>query len=1399
MNFNNILSEFNDNYKAKLILDEVSFFKMENELEIKFLSRDLIDEALIEKFFNEKLSEYDINLRFNIIYLDGILEYFNNIYPNLECMLNDDICTVYFNDEKEKDYYIQNNTFKSFMNKMEKLKYTIKLENNKKLDEIDFEKIKQQKELELLNEIEKAKNLSKKNEKKNNINISDENENFRFGFIKSRPNTFTDIVDLEEDTDKISIKGRVYELNFLMTKNGAFVSFDLDDGSNAVSCKVYVKNNKLEYFKDNIKEGMACIVSGVYKFDDYAKTNLINVSSIEETVLPEKVDLEENKRIEFNIHSKYTQLESIVDIDSLFNRLKSFGHTAVGITDLFNVQAYPEIYKKAQKNSIKLNLGLQTNIYEDYPSILTNYNNVDIKENDFVVFDIETTGLSNFTDKIIEIGAVKIRDGEIIDKYQSFVNPKEQLSVFTTELTGITNEMVINEKEIQEVLPVFLEFCGDSVLVAQNAEFDLGFIIQKSNELNIDFKPVYVDTLYISRAINPEFNNHKLATLATNYKVNLHNHHRAIDDAVATGEIFIKMLEQIKNLGYEFDNEINRIKTSMPLSHNMNFQNIMYAKNKVGLKNLYTIVSKSNLEYYNREAGIPLNVLNEYREGLLVGTGNYKSKLFKLTSLKYSDEVLLNELSNFDFVTLVPKDFSKHLINRGYIKDENHLEQINKKLLELAKIQNKLFIAIGDVYYLDKKDYPYRNILKNYPRKRGLENSGAFYLKNTREMLDNFEYLDSKDREDAVIFNCHKLNDLIEDISPVADGTFPPKIKDAEKTLTEETYQVAKNIYGENLPDIVKERLDRELNSIISNGYAALYIIARMLVRKSNDDGYLVGSRGSVGSSFAATMAEITEVNPLPPHYICEKCKHSEFVTNGKYTTGIDLPIKNCPNCNIEMKRDGFDIPFETFLGFSGNKEPDIDLNFASVYQSKIHRYTETLFGKNKVFKAGTLGTIQDNIAYGMARKFNEFYPNDTTIKTDKASMNRVKRMIVGVKRSSGQHPGGLIIVPEDKDIEDFTPVQYPADDFSTGIITTHFDYHAIDSNLLKLDLLGHNVPTMIRLLTDMSGIDAAKIDLSDKDTMEIFSSTKSLKIKHDYSNKNNGSLGIPEFGTFFVRGMLDDTKPTTFEELIRISGLSHGTNVWLGNAQDLIINEITDLKGAICTRDDIMNYLIFKGIDSKLSFDIMEQVRKGKGLKENQITEMKNNNVPDWYIDSCLKIKYMFPKAHAVAYVMMSYRLAYFKVHMPEYFYAVVFTNSVSDFKYEHISKGLNYLTLLINTIKNDKENNDDISKLYLYELAEEMYAREIKFLDIDLYKSDPLNFVVVDKGLIRPPLIALPTVSESMALKIAEARNDGEFISKEDFAKRAKIGRKTLEYLEETKILDKLQDTNQIDFFSL
>ena len=838
--------------------------------------------------------------------------------------------------------------------------------------------------------------------------------------------------------------------------------------------------------------------------------------------------------------------------------------------------------------------------------------------------------------------------------------------------------------------------------------------------------------------------------------------------------------------------------TTFDVAQHKEYQGLLYVQNKIGLKNLYIIVSKSNLEYYHRNPSIPLDILESLREGILIGTGNYKSRLFNLISLGYDDEILLNEAKFFNFISLIPLDFSDHLIKRGYIRNEDHLKNINKKLIEIAEIINIPAIAMGDVYYIDKKDYPFRNVLKNYPRKRSQENSGAFYLKNTQEMLNEFSYLGDEKAYEVVVTNSYKLNNMIENISPIADGTFPPNVEKAVERLQTESFEKARAIYGQTLPQLVENRLNRELNSIIGNGYASLYVIAQELVRESNRQGYLVGSRGSVGSSFAATMADITEVNPLPAHYICENCKHVEFNEDERYSCGVDLPDKICPKCGSKMIKEGFDIPFEVFLGFEGDKEPDIDLNFASVYQSKIHKYTEKFFGPGKVFRAGTLGTIAEKTAYGMARKYKEYYPDDEKIQLDNANINRVKRYITGVKRTTGQHAGGLIIVPDNKDIEDFTPVQYPADKKETGIITTHFDYHAIDKNLLKLDLLGHNAPTIIRLLSDKSGVNAVKVPLDDKDTMSIFSSTDKLNIKHEYTNIKDGSLGIPEFGTNFVRGMLADTKPTTFEELIRISGLSHGTDVWLGNAQELIRQGICNLKSAICTRDDIMNYLIEKGLDKKLAFDIMEKVRKGKGVSDDQIKEMKKCSVPDWYIDSCQKIQYMFPKAHAVAYVMMSFRIAYFKVHHPAYFYAVYFTNAISDFKYTHISRGLDYMTSFINTLKS-QENVDINNEFYCYELAEEMYARDIKMEKVNLYKSHPLEFEVIDDKTILAPLMAMENISESMAIRIAEARKSGEFISKEDFINRTKINKTAVETLENAGVFDGMQDTNQIDFFNM
>lgn len=1398
MQFYNLLDKLNEKFETKLYLDEVSFFKLDNELDIVLLSKNEKFDNEIKDYLYSELSQYGIKINIIIYYTLDIINKIQNIFPNIKYEIDDDNFIIFINHIKEQSFYESKKEFVEIINKLKhlniELKYNLMEDNNKEF----YQNLLIEKENNVKNEIKELANNINENIKTNSESIQHEGL-FTYGFVKTAPAQFTNLEDLVEDTSKVKVKGKVYEFRINEKDKGAWIYFDLDDGYFAIKCKLWVKKEKLNAFLSSFKEDMGIVVSGVYKYDEFDRERLLFADSIEEVILPERLDLNEEKRIEFNIHTKYSMLESVVDVKSLIKKLKLWGHKSFGLTDLFNVQAYPEIYKEAKTNGIKVNLGLQTNILEDNISILTNFYNIDMKDKTYVVFDIETTGLSNFTNKIIEIGAVKIKNDKIVDLYQEFVNPKEGLTEFISELTGITNDMLVNAEEIDKVLPRFLEFSKDSILVAHNADFDMGFIIENANKLNINFKPIFIDTLYLARAIRPDLKNHKLNTLAKEFKVSLLNHHRASDDAKATAEIFIKMIEELKNKNIEIDKDINKLQSDFSKSNHKEYQTLIYVKNKKGLKNLYTIVSKSNLEYFGREPGIPENILKNYQDGLLLGTGNYKSKLFKLASLGYSNEILEKELSLYDFVGIVPLDFSTHLIKRGYIRDAEHLKDINKKLVDLAIKNNKIPIAIGDVYYINQNEYSFRNVLKNYPRKGTRELSKAFYLKNTQEMLNNYDYFDENLQKQIVIDNTYLLDNLIENISPIADGTFPPRIKDAEKILRDDSYEVAKSIYGEDLPEIVEKRLERELNSIISNGYAALYIIAKKLVKKSNEEGYLVGSRGSVGSSFAATMAEITEVNPLPPHYICSNCKIANFdVDIEKYTCGVDLPDANCEKCGKKLIKEGFDIPFEVFLGFEGDKEPDIDLNFASVYQSRIHKYTEELFGSGKVFRAGTLGTIAEKTAYGMAIKYNSFYPEDDSIKNDNANINRVKRAITGVKRSTGQHAGGLIIVPDDKDIEDFTPVQYPADKKETGVITTHFDYHAIDKNLLKLDLLGHNSPTVIRLLSDMSGIDAVNVDLSDEETMSIFRSTDALKIKHEYTNISDGSLGVPEFGTLFVRSMLKDTLPSTFEELIRISGLSHGTSVWLGNAQDLIKSKITDLKGAICTRDDIMNYLISKGLDNKSSFDIMEKVRKGKGVSEEEISKMKSQKVPNWYIDSCQKIQYMFPKAHAVAYVMMSFRIAYFKVHHPEYFYAVSFTNEISDFKYEHISKGLEYLTILIKSKKAEEGFKVD-NEFYIYELAEEMYARDIKLAEIDLYKSHPTNFTVLDNKTLLPPLMAIPNVSESMALRIADSRNDGEFISKEDFITRTRINKTAIESMNELNIFDDMQDTNQIDFFNL
>lgn len=1408
MDFISLLNKFNQENEMNLNLIKVQFFVNNNSVLVYlFSSKDQEGlEAKLKESFESHLS--NVNVEFNVLGTKDLItdfiskikaesSLFNNLDLNRFSIFENTIEIKIDNEflaNKIEDCISYNN-FKNILLASDiNISFSI-CENE--INEDYIQKIEESKNESIIKKLKESEEARKLKASKKPKKQEEETDTFCYGFKRKNKPELTKIEDLLEDHNLVLIEGKVFELDIKEVNKGFILTFDLDDGSYAVRCKKFLRKEDREKF-DEFNEGMFVQVIGVFKFDTFIKENVLDVASIEEIEEVSRTDNADKKRVEFSIHSKYTNLEGLVDLGQLVDRLKLWDMKSFGISDTFNVQAYPDINTKAKKAGLKLNLGCEFKILNNsFPILVNNYDKKISKDTPIVVFDIETTGLSKFNDNITEIGAVKIVNGKIVDIYQQLVNPEMVISEFITNLTGITNEMVAKEPKIDKVMPEFLEFCQDAILAAHNAEFDIGFIKRKSHELGINFEPVFIDTLWLARAILPTLKNHKLNTLTKHYQVKLLNHHRASDDANATADILIKMLSDAKELGFDIE-DINKIETSYPLARNKSYMNIVYVKEYNGLKNMYTNVSISSIDYLDRTPGLPYKVLNDNKEGLIVFSGGHKTRLFELVADNYSEDLIYSEAEKYDVITVEPLSIYPYLVNKNLVKDREHFIDITKKLIEVGQKLGKKVIAIGNVYYLDKEDYRYKNILTNYPRKRSTDKDGYFYLRTTEEMLDEFSYLDKDLAREIVIENTIKLDEEIEQVSPIASGTFPPTQENAEQNLRNRSYEKAKEMYGDPLPDHVQKRLDRELNSIISNGYATLYMIARELVLKSNEDGYLVGSRGSVGSSLAATMAEITEVNPLEPHYVCPECFYTEFILDQSYGCGVDLPDKKCPKCNHDLNKDGYDIPFEVFLGFEGDKEPDIDLNFASDYQSSIHKYTETMFGDRKVFRAGTLGTIAEKTAYGMARKYREFYPDDDTIRLDSANIDRIKRKLVGVKRTTGQHAGGLIIVPDHKDIEDFTPIQYPADQNTSGVITTHFDYHAIDSNLLKLDLLGHNAPSIIRMLSDDTGLDALKIDLSDPESMTIFSNTKALNIKHDYTNIDTGSLGIPEFGTGFVRQMLRDTLPTTFEELVRISGLSHGTDVWINNAQDLINKGVTVLKDAICTRDDIMNYLIGQKMASKHAFDIMEKVRKGKGLSQDDEEEMKRLNIPQWYIDSCNKIQYMFPRAHAVAYVMMSYRIAYYKVHYPAYFYSAYFTNKISDFQYSVISKDLDYITMYINELKQSSDFSVD-DKFYCVEIAEEMKARDIKLLAPDLYKSDPEKFIVLAEDEILAPLMAVDNVSQQIALRIAAARQDGEFLSIEDFRKRTKTNKTACASLESFGIFDGMQKQDQIDFFSL
>ena len=1206
------------------------------------------------------------------------------------------------------------------------------------------------------------------------------------------------IKDLNQNSKTVAIVGEIFHIENKELRNGKILSImSITDNTSSINCKLFLNDLNKDKILNAVKEGSYVKIKGDVLFDTYQRELTMTISGIRAEVKPQREDTcKKGKRVELHAHTQMSSMDALCSTKKLVKQAAAWGHKAIAITDHGVVQAFPEAMDAGKSNNIKILYGVEGYLVEDNAPVIKNANDESLSQT-FVVFDLETTGFSNKNDKITEIGAVKIENFKVVDRFSQLINPQKDISYKVQELTGITNDLIKDKPTIEEVLPKFIEFIGDSVMVAHNADFDMGFMQQKCREQNIEFKNTSVDTLTLARTLLPHMKRFRLNLIAKELGVPLLNHHRAVDDAEATAHIFIKFLEMIQKRGGEKLSDINTILGNIDYTKLTTNHITLIAKNQAGIKNLYKIVSDAHINHYHRAPRILKSVLEQYKEGIIVGSACEAGEVFQAVKQNKSEEELERIISLYDYIEVMPIDNNRFMIDKGEVEDEEELRELNRRLIEVAKKFGKIPVATGDVHFIDKHEAVFRKVLKYSQGFKVDEEETYLHFRTTDEMLEEFKYLGEDLAYEVVVENTNKVADMVEKVLPIPNETFPPRIEGSDKELRDMCNAKAERIYGSPLPDVVRKRLDRELNSIINNGYAVMYIIAQKLVTKSLADGYLVGSRGSVGSSLAATMSDITEVNPLPAHYVCENpdCKYSYFYEIGEWGSGADLPDKDCPKCGRPLKKDGHDIPFEVFLGFEGDKEPDIDLNFSGSYQPVIHKYTEVLFGEGHTYKAGTIGTVAEKTAFGYAKKFVE----ENDLNSTSAEVLRLANGCTGVKRTTGQHPGGIMVIPDYKDVYDITPIQYPANDPSCGVITTHFDYHSISGRILKLDILGHDVPTIIRMIEDITGKIATEIPLDDKETMSLFTSTEALGVTPEEINCPIGCLAIPEFGTKFVRQMLLDTKPKTFAELVRISGLSHGTDVWLNNAQDLVVEGTVEFKEVISTRDDIMNYLIFKGLPPKMAFTIMESVRKGKGLKPEFIEEMKKNDVPDWYIGSCQKIKYMFPKAHAVAYVMMSFRLAYYKVHYPEAFYATYFTMKAEDFDADLIVKGLDAIKNKMDEITS--MGNDATAKeknmFTVLEVAYEMYARGIKILPVDIYESDAKEFKVVGEKQILPPMIALQGVGENAAIHIQQERENGEFISKEDLQKRTKISKTVIETLTIHGSLDNMSEKNQLSLF--
>ena len=1232
--------------------------------------------------------------------------------------------------------------------------------------------------------------------------------------------------DFEEETIRIEqimgemgevvIRGQILSMDERPIRGEkTILMFSITDFTDTIMVKMFCKDEYLKEIKDGgIAKGAFLKIKGVTTIDRFDSEltigSVIGIKKIPSFVST-RMDTSPVKRVELHCHTKMSDMDGVSDVKDIIKRAMKWGHKALAITDHGDVQAFPDANHAIGKDDdFKIIYGMEAYLVDDLKGLVENPMGQTFADS-FVVFDLETTGFSAAKNKIIEIGAVKVVNGSITERFSTFVNPKVPIPYEIEQLTHITDDMVLDAPMIHEILPQFMEFCQNAVMVAHNADFDMSFIRHNCDLLGLECEKTVLDTVALARVLLPSLNRFKLNTIAKALNISLENHHRAVDDAACTAEIFVRLVEMLRDRGVETMEDLDQMEsyTEETIRKMPSYHAIMLAQNDIGRVNLYRLVSDSHIKYYNRRPKIPKSEFMKYREGILLGSACEAGELYRTLLRGSSQEEVARIVQFYDYLEIQPLGNNAFMLrtDKEPVESEEDLKDINRQIVELGEQFNKLVVATCDVHFLDPEDEVYRRIIMAGKGFKDADDQAPLFLRTTEEMLKEFEYLGSEKAEEVVIENTNKIANMCEKISPVRPDKCPPVIENSDGMLREICYTRAHEIYGEDLPPVVVERLERELNSIISNGFAVMYIIAQKLVWKSNEDGYLVGSRGSVGSSFVATMAGITEVNPLSPHYICSNCHYVDFdsdlVKSYAGKAGCDMPDRNCPHCGQKLIKEGFDIPFETFLGFKGNKEPDIDLNFSGDYQSKAHKYTEVIFGDGQTFRAGTIGTLADKTAFGYVKNYYE----ERGVHKRNCEIDRIVQGCVGVRRTTGQHPGGIIVLPLGENIYSFTPVQHPANDMTTDIITTHFDYHSIDHNLLKLDILGHDDPTMIRMLQDLTGVDPQTIPLDSPEVMSLFQNTSALGIEpEDIGGCKLGALGIPEFGTDFAMQMLIDTKPQAFSDLVRIAGLSHGTDVWLGNAQTLIQEGKATISTAICTRDDIMTYLIGKGLDSEEAFTIMERVRKGavangkcKEWPEYK-KDMLDHGVPDWYVWSCEKIKYMFPKAHAAAYVMMAWRIAWCKVFYPLAYYAAFFSIRATSFNYELMCQGKERLEYFMHDYERRK---DTLSKKEQdtykdMRIVQEMYARGFEFLPIDLYKAKAHHFQIIDDKLM-PSISTIDGLGDKAADAVVEAAKDGKFLSRDDFRQRTKVSKTVIDLMVDLGILADLPESNQLSLFDL